>query len=141
MKILYAEDDKFTRDLTVEMLSRGGITVIPTKDGADTWKEYVEGDKDYDLLLLDNRMPEKTGLEILKEIRERGDNIPVVILTSLIEQQMYDLGVDACFDKSVRYDELIRELEAIVARGRRPISSLLPPKKKTFFEKFFGKKK
>lgn len=141
MKILYAEDDAWSRDLTVKMLTSGGITVIPTKDGEDTWKEYVEGDKDYDLLLLDNRMPEKTGLEILKEIRERGDNIPVVILTSLIEQQMYDLGADACIEKSVQYDELISELKAIVARGRRPISSLLPPKKKTFFEKLFGKKK
>lgn len=141
MKILYAEDDAWSRDLTVKMLTSGGITVIPTKDGEDTWKEYVEGDKDYDLLLLDNRMPEKTGLEILKEIRERGDNIPVVILSSLIEPEMYALGADACIEKSVQYDELICELKAIIARGRRPISSLLPPKKKTFFEKLFGKKK
>ena len=81
MKILYAEDDAEIRHLTVETLTRGGFNVVIARDGNEAWEKYLGGEE-YDLILLNNYMPEKTGMQILEEIRERGDNILVVMLTS-----------------------------------------------------------
>ena len=135
MKILYAEDDAEIRHLTVETLTRGGFNVVIARDGNEAWEKYLGGEE-YDLILLNNYMPEKTGMQILEEIRERGDNILVVMLTSLIFPEMQTLA-DACIEKNWNFEKLTRDLKYIIAKGRKPI----PPKKKTFWEKIFGKKK
>lgn len=81
IKILYAEDDPLRFKMTVTGLKSMGYEVDAVTNGQDALNMYDAGE--YDLLVLDNQMPEMWGEELLEILRERGDDVPVVMNSSL----------------------------------------------------------
>ena len=80
-KIVLAEDDDILSKVLVEELEEMGFDTTPVRDGG---KVVSKVDKIRpDLLLLDIRLPNKTGFDILKELKESPDlkEIPVLIIT------------------------------------------------------------
>ena len=75
-----------------------------------------------DMLILDNSMPERTGLDVLRTLRHRGDNRSVILLTGGINDQAtkeaMQLGVDGIVIKSTAPRDLLTCLETVV-QGRR----------------------
>src|SRR3984893_13038800 len=78
-RILVAEDDLATRQAWCELIAAWGFRVEVAEDG-DRALELVES-YDPHILLLDLRLPRKDGLQVLKEIRERGLQIPTVVIS------------------------------------------------------------
>ncbi|HEY6736222.1 MAG TPA: response regulator [Candidatus Saccharimonadia bacterium] len=87
--ILFIEDDKPIAEMYARILERNGYQVDFAYNGADGLK--MAEDKQYDLILLDIMMPEKTGIEVLHELRgEDGSGYPntkIVILTNLAQDK------------------------------------------------------
>lgn len=83
-KILIVEDEKYLRELYVEMLEEEGYSVDSKADGKDGYVAIKKGG--YDLVLLDVMLPGIDGLEILKRIKDSPSEKPnknIVLLTNL----------------------------------------------------------
>jgi DNA-binding NtrC family response regulator len=79
-KILIVDDEPFNLDLLEQELTDQGYTIERAKDGKETL-EKAESFRP-DLVLLDYMMPGMNGIEVLKEIRKRENDVPVVIVTA-----------------------------------------------------------
>ncbi len=87
MKILLADDSSTMRRIQKNTLSKIGYTdVDEAEDGADAVKKVVAGK--YDLVLMDWNMPNMTGIEALKKIKEMPQykTLPVIMVTSESEK-------------------------------------------------------
>jgi two-component system response regulator AtoC len=80
-RILVADDEPSLRELLTELLSDEGYTVDSVATGAEVL-ERLKSDTRYDLLLLDLRMPQIDGLQLLERLRNEGDDIPVIMMTA-----------------------------------------------------------
>lgn len=93
MRLLLAEDEKALSRALVTILERNNYSVDPVYDGQAAL-EYLEADN-YDGVVLDIMMPKKDGITVLKELRSRGNLIPVLLLTAKSEIDDKVLGLDA----------------------------------------------
>ena len=118
MKILLAED---TRDLSraeVAILQHEGYEVDPVYDGEEALQHINENI--YDGMILDIMMPKKDGLEVLKEIRSRGLNTPVLLLTAKAEVDDrvagLDMGADDYLTKPFAMKELLARVRTMLRK-------------------------
>ena len=81
INILYAEDNTTAAMIYTEILEEAGYTVTLAKEGNKAWQLYETGT--WDLLLLDMDLPGKDGHELIRLVREKGDQVPIVILSSV----------------------------------------------------------
>ncbi|TMA40061.1 MAG: response regulator, partial [Deltaproteobacteria bacterium] len=79
-RLLVVDDDAVTCRLLAEVLSRDGATVVWETDPRRALARAAE--QPIDLAVLDVRMPELDGLELLRRLRERWPQVPVVIMTA-----------------------------------------------------------
>jgi CheY-like chemotaxis protein len=83
MKLLFIEDDAMNRRVVKDMLDVAGVE-MDEADGALAGLKLVE-ERDYDLVLMDLRMPGMDGLEAIQRMRQRGDakgRLPIIVLTA-----------------------------------------------------------
>lgn len=92
MRILLAEDERALSGAIATILKHNNYSVDTVFDG-QTALEYLETQL-YDALILDVMMPKKDGIAVLKELRGRNDQIPVVILTARSELDDKIAGLD-----------------------------------------------
>ncbi len=127
-KILFAEDDPNDIELTMMALEEYNLAneVVSVKNGVEALDYlYQRGrfenrpDGHPLLVLLDNKMPKKSGLDVLREIKSDPDlkKIPVVMLTSSKEDRdildSYDLGVNAYVVKPVIFHDFIKAVKSL----------------------------
>ena len=119
MRILVVEDDKKVASFLEKGLREEGYSVDVAHDGTEgAMKAHVY---DYDLLLLDIMLPEKSGLEIVREVRSRESPVPVLLLTARAGEEEVVAGLDAGADdyltKPFGFDELLARIRALLRRG------------------------
>lgn len=93
MRLLLAEDEPALSRALVTILERNHFSVDPVYNGKDALA-YLEAEN-YDGAILDIMMPEMDGIQVLKEIREKGSRIPVLLLTAKAQVDDKVLGLDA----------------------------------------------
>ncbi len=103
-KILIVDDEPFNVDILAEELTDKGYVIETSNDGAVALKK-VETSRP-DLILLDYMMPDMSGLDVLKELRRKGNDIPVVMITA---HGTIDRAVHAM--KEGAYDFITRPFE------------------------------
>ena len=91
-KILVIEDEPNILELILYNLSSNGYKGIGATDGTSGLK-LIEHERP-DLILLDIMVPFKDGFEILKELREKGNNTPVIMLTAKADERDRVKGLD-----------------------------------------------
>ena len=123
MKLLIVEDNQRMCQAVAESLRAQGFavdTAASATEGLRIWRAA-----DYDAAVLDLMLPDGTGLSALKEMRDRGNVTPVLILTALgaIEDRVRGLdgGADDYLVKPFAMQELIARLRALL---RRPGAAL-----------------
>ncbi|MBA2375945.1 MAG: response regulator transcription factor [Rubrobacter sp.] len=118
--ILLVDDDAALLEVTSIVLSSEGYRVLTAEDGYDALKEV--GRERLDLVVLDVMMPNLSGLEVLKRIREQSD-VPVVLLTaksqSVDKVVGLELGADDYITKPFDTKELLARIKAILRRFGR----------------------
>ncbi len=128
MKVLLVDDD----DTIVEAVRRGlsaeGFTVETADNGIDgLWKatEYA-----YDAVVLDIMLPGRNGFLVCRDLRERGEWVPILMLTAkdgdLDEAEALDTGADDYLVKPFSFPVLVSRLHALMRRtgSRRAALSL-----------------
>lgn len=120
--ILLVEDDQTIR-LTVEFaLTRAGYAVTATADGIDALRAAHETSPD--LVLLDLMIPGKSGLEVARELRAQGNEVPIIMVTALDREQDKIAGLDAGADdyvtKPFSTEELLARIRANIRRAQAP---------------------
>ena len=118
MKLLYAEDERSLSEAVVDVLEYHKYRVNPVYDGQDAL-DYAENDQ-YDGIILDVMMPKKSGLEVLRTLRARGDKTPILLLTAKAEVedriQGLDAGADDYLPKPFAMGELLARVRAMLRR-------------------------
>jgi two-component system, OmpR family, response regulator ChvI len=93
-RVLVVDDNSTILSMLIWMLRHEGIRVVR---GAENGVEALEmhGQRRFDLILLNNKMPRLTGLGTLRELRRRRDPVPVIMHSaSLQEEDVQGLGLD-----------------------------------------------
>lgn len=100
-RMLIADDQDGIRMMLAQVFKSMGIDVDTALDGVGAW-EHIEKTQ-YDLVLLDMNMPRMFGHEVLRKMREKEIETPVMIMTAFGEEAMIEevrrLGITAQFEK------------------------------------------
>ncbi len=117
-RILVVEDDASIRDTLAFNLKKEGYQVTLARDGAEALARAREGH--LDLILLDLMLPELTGLEVCRILRQEG-NVPIIMLTakeSEIDKIVgLQLGADDYITKPFSLGELFARMTAVLRRS------------------------
>lgn len=118
MKILIAEDELNIAKAVKYILEKNKYTVDHCIDGEEAL--FNLENQNYDVVILDIMMPKVNGLEVLKTIRNKGNDVPVLILSakSEIEDKVagLDLGADDYLPKPFASEELLARVKALLRR-------------------------
>ncbi|MDQ2669859.1 MAG: response regulator transcription factor [Gemmatimonadota bacterium] len=119
MKILVIEDDRTVGQYVKRGLEEQRYHADLVDDGMEGLRLASGGQ--YDLIVLDLRLPGMTGLEVLCTLRDRGTQIPILVLTAQdaldFKVQALRMGADDYVTKPFAFEELLARVEAL---GRRP---------------------
>ncbi|MCH7489841.1 MAG: response regulator transcription factor [Gemmatimonadetes bacterium] len=125
MKVLVVEDDSTVGRFVQRGLEEQRVTVDLVTDGAEGLERASHGE--YDVIVLDLRLPGLPGQEVLRTLRDRGVATPVLVLTAqdAVESKVQALrsGADDYVTKPFSFEELLARVEAL---GRRPRSIASP---------------
>jgi two-component system, OmpR family, response regulator ChvI len=120
--LLVDDDDLFRESLGLNLLDEG-YSVTSFDNGIDALA-FLEGGGSADVVLLDWRMPQLAGIDVLRRIRHSGIAVPVIFLTVLsddiYEEAALAGGAVDFIDKSRRLPILIRRLQ-LITEGARPV--------------------
>ena len=118
MRILVVEDTKDMNLLIVKTLKKAGYSVDGCFDGEEA-KLHLLG-AEYDAILLDIMMPKLDGYELLKQIREKGIDTPVLFLTAkdAVSDRVkgLDLGADDYLIKPFDFEELLARIRVMTRK-------------------------
>ncbi|HEU0043679.1 response regulator [Sphingomonas sp.] len=121
MKVLFIEDDPMNRRVVGDMLSVAGATMTEAEDGASGLR--VLDHEDFQIVLVDLRMPGMDGVEVITRIRSRADakaRIPIIVVTADTAADLRDrclaAGADEVLFKPVAMDALFDAMGRILAR-------------------------
>ncbi len=122
-KILLVEDEMLIRDMYNLVLKQNGYEVVSAEDGEDALAKLLEGQPDYDLILLDIMLPKLDGISVLKKVKDPSSparSIPVFLLTNLglddLIKEALAIGAEQYFIKSnILPQNIVDEINAFFA--------------------------
>jgi DNA-binding response OmpR family regulator len=121
-RILIAEDEAGIASFLEKGFQAAGFSTMVAADGVAALVHALSGE--FDLLILDIGLPLKDGFEVLREIRERDRDLPVVILTARDSARDAVAGLEGGADDYVRkpfpFDELLARVRARLREERAP---------------------
>lgn len=120
MKILLIEDDKNLCMTIKNQLSKEGFIVDICNTGDEAFLYAINQDNDYDLAIVDRMLPIIDGLSIIKAMRQKGIQIPIIIITGMSELddkiEGLDSGADDYLIKPFHIKELSARIRALIRR-------------------------
>lgn len=121
-KILLVEDDLSLIEGLEFSLKKNGFLIDIAKTVKEAFAKLIENKKDYDLLILDLSLPDGTGFEICKKIRQ-SSSIPIIFLTAADEEvnivMGLDIGGDDYITKPFKLNELVSRINALIRRAEQ----------------------
>jgi len=132
MKILLVEDDADVRDLTAYSLRRERLAVIEAGNGHEAIQRIRN--EHPDLVVLDLGLPRQDGLEVIRTVRQSGDDVPIIVLTGRRDEksiiECFKLNVDDYVTKPFSAKELALRVRAVLRRvsalesGPHPLAAI-----------------
>jgi heavy metal response regulator len=127
MRILVVEDEKKVAKFLQQGLEEEHYAVDIASDGERG--EFLATNERYDLIILDLLLPKKDGISVLRSIRTKRINTPVLVLTakSATEHKVegLDSGADDYLTKPFAFEELLARARSLLRRGASEKSTLL----------------
>jgi two-component system copper resistance phosphate regulon response regulator CusR len=123
VRILLVEDERSAARMTSKGLREHGHAVDIAGDGASAVEQATA--VTYDLVVLDLSLPIKNGLDVCRDLRLKGDAVPVLMLTArdAVEDRIVglDAGADDYLTKPFHFGELLARVRALTRRRALPI--------------------
>lgn len=120
MRVLYVEDATFLAEAVKHNLEKQGIAVDLANNGEDGLENAMSDI--YDCVILDIMLPKLSGTDILKRMREKNIQTPVIMLSALSEVETkishLDHGADDYLAKPFKTAELVARIKALVRRPK-----------------------
>src|SRR5690242_12906346 len=127
MRMLLIEDEKKLCDLIERALKAERYAIDVAADGQAGWT--LAEAYDYDLIILDLMLPGLSGTEVLRRVRRKNQQVPILILTArdATEEkvQHFEAGADDYLTKPFAFAELLMRVKALLRRGPVTRSSVL----------------
>jgi two-component system OmpR family response regulator len=127
MRVLVVEDQERINSFICKGLKEQGFVVDTTDNGDDGYALAIT--EPYDAIVLDIMLPGRDGLSILKNLRKKGNAVPVILLTARAELderlEGLNLGADDYLTKPFYIEELVARLHTVVRRASGEPSHLL----------------
>ena len=118
MKILVAEDDKYTREGLIEILDGEGYKTVAAQDGKEALEVYKN--ELPDMACLDIMMPGMNGYDVCREIRRVDEKIPILFISAKSEEidkvLGLELGADDFIVKPFGVKEVVARIRAVTRR-------------------------
>jgi DNA-binding response OmpR family regulator len=118
MRILVVEDDERLADALTRSLREHGYAVDAARDGERALSQAAIGE--YDAIVLDVGLPRRDGIQVSRTLRERGDRVPILMLTArdAVDDRVagLDAGADDYLVKPFAVRELLARLRALLRR-------------------------
>lgn len=109
MKILLLEDDAILSDILTHHLRDSGFEVVHVEDGDSALEEAY--DSKFDLMILDINVPKKSGLEVVKTLREYNNTTPTIIVTAYHDTAHMKNGFESGCDDYIKKPFDLEELD------------------------------
>jgi CheY-like chemotaxis protein len=129
VRVLFVDDNSMNRKVVECMLEAAGLDMAEAED-APTGLSMIEAG-DYDLILMDLRMPGMDGLTAIRQIRARTDDkarLPIIVVTAdcapEIRSQALAAGADDVLHKPVEMEALFDAIAQAITKGDRPAALL-----------------
>ena len=127
MRLLLVEDDsKLSQSLRLE-LKKQGYAVDIANNGIDA--EFMGNEEPYDIVILDLGLPQRSGMDVLKNWRQRNNNVPVIVLTARDAWHErvdgFKAGADDYLGKPFHVEELLVRILALIRRNKQDNNSLI----------------
>jgi DNA-binding response OmpR family regulator len=127
MRILVAEDDAPLADFLHQQLQQEQFSVQIVADGGEA--QRMASDQPYDLVILDLNQRAEKGMDVLRSIRAKKPDLPVVMVTggNQVEERvrLLNAGADDSLPKPFAFAELAARIRAVLRRGGRPARAVL----------------
>ena len=122
MNVIFIEDDPMNRRVVGDMLDVAGATMTEAESG-EVGLRLIDG-RDFDMALIDLRMPGMDGITAIREIRARSDakaKLPIIVVTADtaidLRERCIAAGADEVLFKPVAMDALFDAMGRILAGG------------------------
>ncbi|MCU0708298.1 MAG: response regulator [Pirellula sp.] len=117
MKVLVADDSGVMRKIISRSLNAVGVTdIVEATDGQDAIQKFI--DDTFDMILTDWNMPNKSGLELVTEIRALGSSVPIIMITTEAQKSQViaaiQAGVNDYLTKPFEAEDLRAKLDKFV---------------------------
>jgi len=115
-RVLVVDDDPVIRELTAAALTKAGHLVDIAKDGVEAWRILqLHG---YDLLITDYNMPGLSGVQLIKNLRAAGMNLPVILVTGSVPDDEFSCRPwpepEATLFKPITFAELFDAVRTVL---------------------------
>src|SRR5208282_4707861 len=125
-KILIVDDDQESRDLLCEVLEANGYAPHAVADGLAA-REVLSRDLDYRIIIADLHMPQESGIELLRKLRQQNSKHEVILMSSFMsgaeKKAARALGVHALLDKPFQLTDLLQTVADLAAQNSTRIST------------------
>lgn len=125
-KVLVVDDDLESRELLREVLEANGY-VVEAVEGCAAARRVVSKDGGFRIVIADLRMPEESGLELLKSLRKQKFQHDMILMSSFIsgsERKLAEeLGAHALLEKPFRLSDLVQIVAELAGKDAIGISS------------------
>ena len=121
--VLIVDDEQLLARILSSVLAEEGyrICVAGSAEQADP---QVFGEEPFDLLLLDNRLPKESGIDLVRRVRERAVRSKVILMTAYetpdVKTQVKRLEVEGYLRKPFDLTVLVNEIKELIGPAQRP---------------------
>jgi two-component system OmpR family response regulator len=123
MKLLLIEDEVEIANFLIRGLKYEGYKIDHTIEGKEALNKIMQDS--YDIIILDLRLPDMNGEEVLKKIRNQKNITPVIILTAMsdmeIKTKLLNAGADDYLVKPFSFAELLARIKALLRRSKNRV--------------------
>ncbi len=127
MRVLVVEDDQAIRNFLKVSLEKEHFAVDTAEEGKNA--SYLARTNDYDIVVLDNILPGKTGGEICADIRASGKTMPILMLSVRADVNskvsMLQAGADDYVAKPFSFDEVLARVKVLLRRPKQIVQDVL----------------
>ena len=119
MRILVVDDDSMAAEMTSAILEELGHETVLAENGVDAM-ERVSGDPSFEMIISDLNMPLVSGIDLFRELRDQGNNLPFILLTGDDPEKSgaEEPALDGCLLKDFSLEESLPEMIAAVVERR-----------------------